>query len=276
MKKRPFLAFVLFVSLVMTLLVTGCHKAQLDADSCYIDFDQASKAAASKKKDILILVTIENADPFNEWFVKNIIHAPASAFASDFLKNYIVFRMDLSQGINNYSGLLNISMTPSVFLLSKEGFYLTHFIVTEESDDYDAFKKHINQLETSPSVSQTKELIDACKKGSTTEKLTAINNLYDSTPAEYRAFLSPLLQKALKYDKANKTGLRGKMIYAYVDAAAVKAMSRGDIQETIRLYRSLEKETLVDEDLRQQALYTADYLQRLTDARETLTHTEQN
>ena len=57
MKKRPFLAFVLFVSLVMTLLVTGCHKAQLDADSCYIYFDQASKAAASKKKDILILTT---------------------------------------------------------------------------------------------------------------------------------------------------------------------------------------------------------------------------
>lgn len=249
--------------LILSVLLASCGKAKLDVDGCYIDMDEASKSALSKKKDILILATMENGDTGTVDFLNQVVRN--ASFKEDFLKNYIVIRMDFSEGINNYTGLLNLSMTPSVILLSKEQYYLGGFSCNEELCNYSAFKEAFDNIISE--ASSTKDLIAATKKGSALDKVRAIDNLYESTPEAYRPFLAPLLAGSLKLDKNNETGLRGKLIYAYVDAAALKAMSSGDIGETVRLYLTLENESLVEPEKRQQALYTAAYICAMTQTR---------
>lgn len=253
----------LLAILILSVFVVSCGNPKLDADGCYIDMDEASRFALSKKKDILILATMEDGDTGTVDFLNQVVRD--ASFKDDFLKNYIVIRMDFSEGFNNYTGLLNLSMTPSVILLSKEQYYLGGFSCYEELCNYSAFKDSFDNLisEAEP----VKVLIDATKKGSALEKVRAIDTLYDCTPEVYRTFLAPLLATSLKLDKNNETGLRGKLLYAYVDAAALKAMSNGDIGETVRLYLTLENETLVEPELRQQAIYTAAYICAMTQTR---------
>ena len=264
MKKLALSASALLL-IIISLLFTACHKAQMTNDGCYVNMEEAAKVAASKKKDLIVLATVENGDALSSNFLNMVVRT--SDFASDFLKQYIVVHLDLSEGINNYASLLNVSVTPSVYLLSKEGYYLDSFVFTEEFHTYGDFKKYFDGLQTT--LVNKKALISAAQKGKPLDKLNSINVLYDATPVENRVSLLPLLAAAQKLDKANVSGLRGKMIYAYVDAAAIKAMSEGNIEETVRLYFTLEKESLVDAELRQQAIYTAAYICAMTQTKTT-------
>lgn len=276
--------FTTTLTILASLLIISCGKADVDTSGCYQDIEIAKKAAAKKNQDLLVFLTMNGEDSTSQIFIDNVIRNPK--FKDEISSKYVTVRMDFSESSykltvaaadasetakknaeknaeiiqhnTKFAKLLNASVTPTVYVLSKECYLITSIYDDSQNKTYDGFKTLLNGKKSA--IEEMHKMIAKTKKGSAEEKMKAIDALYQATAPDARHFLADLLASAKKIDPSNKSGLLGECLYSAADAKAVAAMNSGDIRKAVNAYLSVENETSIDPVNRQQAIYTAAYL----------------
>lgn len=269
---------------LLSLIFISCGKARVDTSGCYLDVEDAKKMAEKKNQDILVFITMNGEDSSSQSMTDNVIRNPK--FKDEISSKYITVRIDFSDNTykiseasedasdtakknaeknaetiehnKQFARLLNASVTPAVFVLSKEVYLITSIYDGAKVKTYDAFKNQLKEI--SPAIEEMHKMIANTKKGGAEDKMKAIDALYQATAPDARHFLADLLASAKKIDPSNKSGLLGECLYSAADAKAVAAMNSGDIRAAVNAYLSVENETSIDPVERQQAIYTAAYL----------------
>ena len=264
MKKIFFLAVIFSI-----LFLSGCGKKQLDENGCFTDAETALKFAERKNKEVLLFVTMEEDDSATVSILKELTAEPA----------YVIARLDFSQKTyeasvsdeelaaqiqknTRFASMLNVSQTPSVYVLSKESYVLASFVYEEENASPADFRQLLKEHTVSYDAMQA--LIKGTKKGKPLDRVLAIDALYEATAPEYRVFLADPIDSVIKLDKKNESGLLGKYIYAAADAKAVNAINQGNVNDAVQSYINAAENPLLEPELKQQSYYIAAYLCSMT------------
>ncbi|MCR5188793.1 MAG: hypothetical protein K6C97_07635 [Treponema sp.] len=285
MNKKILAAFVL---LFTASLFISCGKAKTDEFGCFQTLDQALKNAQKKDQEVLVIVTMQGDDELSQAFVSEILSS--EEFKQEILPAYSVLLMDFSQASyqktvvnetdskadqkaaeeyakivqdnSKTASLLNVSKTPSLYLLTKENYFITEVAYTDEVRSFADLKKNLD--DQAPLVSQIKELIAATKKGSNQEKMAAIDKLYENTEIIYRTFLSDLINKYVEMDKDNESGLLSKYLFAQADSKASNLYMSGDTLAAAKAYVEACSNPNLEADYKQQAYYMAAYIMSMS------------
>lgn len=283
---KKFIA-ALLILFALSLFIS-CGKAKNDEYGCFQTMDQALKNAQKNNQEVLVIVTMQGDDDLSQSFVSDILST--KEFKNEILPSYSVMLMDFSQSsykktvvnetdskaakkaaeeyakiVQNNSktaSLLNVSKTPSLYLLTKENYFITEVPYTDEVKTFEDFKKNLDAQ--SPLVSQMKEFIAAIQKGSKQEKLAAIDNLYENTEIIYRVFLADLIDKYVEMDKDNESGLLSKYLFAQADAKASNLYMSGDLLGATKSYVDICSNPNLEADYKQQAYYMAAYIMSMS------------
>ena len=275
------------------MLFISCGKAKVDANGCYIDIDDAVKAANKKNQDIMIIVSVDGDDEDSSDFMEKVVRVPE--FKSEIASKYAVVCMDFSQTAyeataaaenadsatkktadanaaimqknTKYATILNVTETPVIYLLSKEQYCITGLFYDDENRTLEGFKAAVAAKE--PLINDMHKMIYQTKIGNAEEKVRAIDALYEATSPDFRFFLLDLMESVPKLDPSNKTGLVGKYLNDIAVAKADKAVLEGDVKTAVKAYLDIADEELIPAESRQQALYTAAYMCSMTELEET-------
>ena len=290
--KKTFLLTLILPLLFSVLLLSGCSKPQLDAEGCFTDADAAFKYAAKKDRNVLLCITMEDDDLQSTDFLNGVIRN--ENFKKEIASEFAVLHFDFSQKTytqtvvpegsdaktqkaaeekadqiqknTRFVSLLNVSQTPSFFILSKESYVLSAFFYENENQTFEGFKNTLqNQRAVTDSMTA---LIKAAQKGSAIQKVSAIDALYEATAPDYRVLLEELISQIPKLDKNNETGLLGKYVYAVADAKAVQCVNQGNAKDAVALYVQAAENPAVEPALKQQSYYIAAYLCAMTGSEE--------
>ena len=283
----------LLTLLISLILMSGCSKVQLDSEGCFTDADAALKYASKKDRNLLLCITMENDDAESTAFLNSVLRN--EKFKNEIASDYVLLHFDFSQKTyeetvvpegsdaktqkaaeakadqiqknTRFASLLNVSQTPAFFILSKESYVLASFFYEDENLTLNGFKNILqNQKQT---VESKTALIKAAKKGSASQKISAIDALYEATEADFRPLLEDLISQVAKLDKNNESGLLGKYIYADADAQAVQFVNQGKVKEAVALYVQAAENPYLEANLKQQSYYIAAYLCAMTGSEET-------
>lgn len=265
-------------------LFSSCGNAKTDQYGCFQTLEDAISNAEKKNQDVLVIVTMQGDDELSQSLVDNII--ATEEFKNEVEKGFSVLLMDFSQ--NSYqktvvnendskadqkaaeeyskivqsnsktASLLNVSKTPSLYLLTKENYFITELEYTEDIKNFEDFKKLLTGQEEL--VSKMKELVAATKEGTSQEKLAAIDSLYENTEIIYRTFLSDLINKYVEMDKDNETGLLSKYLFAQADAKSTDMFMSGDSLAAAQSYVDVCSNPKLEAEYKQQAYYMAAYI----------------
>ncbi len=271
--------------LICSILFTACgQKAIKDDCGCFMDYDQAIEYSNKKNKALLVFFTSEGDDSNNTQMVNSVIKAPA--FKGEIASKYAVLHVDFSQDIfqkslapenasqdqqelanvytnilqNNYqlAVLFNISQMPGIFLCTPQGYVVCRLDADKEILDYETFKNQL--LEKEADLNKFKALVAATKKGSNVKKVEAVDNLYNATDSDYRAFMLPILNYAIELDPQNESGLTGKFVLAKAEIEALFAYSQGDVESAVSKYLIAADNQYVKAEEKQEILFKVAYL----------------
>ncbi len=267
------------------LLFISCGESKLDANGCYIDYDDAVAAANKKNQDIMIIVTLEGEDEeMSSDFLNKVVRD--ENFKKEVASSYSVVCMDFSQKSyeatvaaedadeaakktaeknaslmqknTNIAKMLNISGTPVIFLLSKEQYFINGFYYDDENRSLEGFKNIL--AEKASSIEDMHKMIYQTKIGTAEEKIASIDALYNATNPDYLIFLIDLMESVIKLDPEDKSGLLSKYLYEVNVAKSNKALIEGDVKAAIQYYVDISEDERISSDIRQYALYTAAYM----------------
>ena len=272
-----------------SLTFVSCGKSNIDSTGCYTDIEAAEKAALKKNQDILAIVTMNGDDAYSVQFTDEIIRNPK--FKEEVTSKFAVVRMDFSQSAyeatvaaedandsakknaekravamqknTKFANLLNVTVTPTVYILSKEKYIITGINYDALNKNYDVFKQALD--DSAETIELMHKMIAQTKTGTAEEKINAIDELYEATMPEARLLLADLLSSTKKIDASNKSGLLGKLLFAAADAKAAVAMNSGNPRDAVNAYLALENEDSLSPAEHQQAIYTAAYLCSMTE-----------
>ena len=284
MKKITLYITILFAAL-FTMLSTSCGNDILkDECGCYVNYEDAVKAASKKKLPLLMVFTSEGDDEASVEFVSNVLNG--AGFADEVAKKYIVLHADFSQKAyqktvapenatedeqdlanaytiimqNNYqlAMLFNVEQTPAAFLCTKEGYVVSP---VEDADYFTSVSQFKSSLEAlNPLLKDFNDMVAETKKGSALKKVEAIDSLYRATDMSYRPFLIELAKMVPQLDKKNESGLCSTYIVAAAESEALAAYSQGDVETAIKKYLEAADNSFVKAEDKQECFYTAAYI----------------
>lgn len=282
---------VLF-AIIASLFICSCGKTAVDSSGCFSNIDDAVSNAQKKNQDILVVVTMCGDDAQSQNFVDTIIRD--EKFKNDIASNYSVVRMDFSQSSyeatvaaedandtakknaekraqtmqdnTQFANLLNVSVTPMVYILSKEEYLITSIYYDSSEKSYEGFKALLE--EKKETIDEMHKMIYQTKIGTPEEKMNAIDALFEATAPDNRIFLTDLLASAKKIDPNNKSGILGKITLAAADSQAKKALNSGDFKTAVTTYLSVENEPSISPEDKQQSVYTAAYIAAVSELEE--------
>ncbi len=270
--------------LFSVILFFSCGKTKSDEFGCFQTMTQALDNAEKKNQTVLVMITMQGDDDLSQDFVNEIVSS--QDFKNEILPAYSVVLMDFSQSSyqktvvnesdskakqkaaeeyakivqdnSRTASLLNVRKTPSIFLLTKENYFIKEIEITDNVKTYADFK---NLLDSQiPLINKMNEFIAATKKGSDQEKMAAIDNLYENTTIIYRIFLKDLIDKYVDLDKNNQSGLLSKYLFAQADSNASALYMNGDVVGAAKTYVDVCSNPNLDADYKQQAYYMAAYI----------------
>ena len=273
---------------LMACLFTGCEKVSYDEYGCFIEADQALKAAKKNNQELMVMIIMPGDDDYSTFFVENVLKS--DEFKTEILPNYAVLNMDFSQASfqktvvdtnsdkasqkaaekysqtvqNNtkFASRLNASFTPCIYLLSADEYYLSEISENTgfsfEDISYKTFKSYMDDI--ADDVENLKGYINAAKKSSGQEKIKAIDNLYENTPVIYRPSLRSYIDQMVKLDSKDENGLLSKYLFAQADAKATEAYMNNDILSASNAYVEVCKNEMLSNSHKQQAYYMAAYI----------------
>lgn len=284
---RKILGVLLLAGMIAAGL-TGCKKADGPKDEydCFISMDDAKVEAEKKNLPILVTVTVEESErdgmeAGSKYYLENILGTKEFKDYAD--NHFVLYRFDFSQKsyektvapenasdkekaeADKYAqymkegymlaSILGVQYTPSIFILTKEGYPVSEVEYFEDSLSADGF---IKILETYADKTQfLNDMLSATKKGSNEEKLKAIEALYSTTPDMWQIFLLDLAKQAIKLDPDNKSGEMGKYVLAVGEDEAANLYNEQKFQEAAEKYIELAQHKFMTPELAQQCYYMA-------------------
>ena len=239
-----------------------------NANGWYQDFEQAKKACGSSKS-VFLLVTSEGDPVESAAGIKAITEAPD--FAKALNKSFVCCHFDFSQAAIDETVVQDgatekeqkaaenkkkaiqkrfetatmyaVENTPTVVIISSEGYWINSVNLPFESDSVDGYIAEIKEYEND--VAQMKAYVAATKKGSKVEKVQAIDKLFNTQPEACQIFMKDLVKKVPAMDKKNESGLVGKYIVASANSDAYDCIVKGNVQQAADILAKSAKNPLL-------------------------------
>lgn len=277
--------FVFVFCLIAAVSFISCgKKAMIDDCGCYLDLDDAQKAAQKKNQDILVIITSDGDDYFSGQFIDTVIKS--SEFKSKIASKYSVFHTDFSQKSYEktvvreseskakqkyaeeyavlmqtgfqFACLLDFQYTPTVFLLTKDRFVISEVEYEDEILHVDSFAELLKEYDEV--CAEMNKKVFETTQGTDLEQAVAIDKLYNETPETYRPLMLNLAKKIPALDKNNETGLCSPYIVAAAEAEAISHYSKGDLAAAVQCYVSAANDKRISAEEIQECYYMAAYL----------------
>ena len=268
-----------------SLLLVSCgDKPLLDSHGCYESVEEAKTQAAKAKKDILLVVTQTSAGNASDTFGKTVLES--DLFQKELAKNFVCAHIDFGDefiektigeaeetaqqkalGERYAKALIDNSMVasnltvrayPSVFIISKEGYYLMDLNYSQDIATADDLKTKIEAV--SEKLSDTKARLAATKKGSVTERMNAINWFLEECETEYLFSYVPLFNEGVELDKNNESGLVSAFYLRKVLNDAIRFAKINDIGSAVKVLEEGARSGKLDGPDKFQAYYQAGFL----------------
>jgi thioredoxin-related protein len=266
-------------------LFTGCGKsAKADEFGWYHDYDDAKKVAQKQNKEMLIFVSMDGDDENSKTIKEKVFNT--KEFAGTIGKKFVPVNLDFSQksyakttapqgatdkeqkAADAYAAKLkkdmavatmyNVKMTPAVYIATKDGYYVSFIDYDATLDTAEAYAKMLD--DKNAEIKIVNDMVAATKKGSNTEKVKAIDALYEATDSSYRPLLADIYRKVPDLDKKNESGLVSKYILATANADAISLYGAGDYPAAAKKFADAGANAKISKEDKQQAYYTAGYL----------------
>lgn len=278
--KKSVLATLVALTITALTFVSCKNKS---TDFCQT-LTQGAQAAQKSGKDILLIYTMDGDDGSSTEFIENVLKA--SAFKNDVCSKYEIVHIDFGQKTYEKTivresdtkkqqaeaeafanlmqenmkdaNLISVKSTPSVYVFTKEKYYITQLDYSDDINTVALFNELISVEQ--PAIDEIHGYAQTIKDGTTEEKLEAINSLYDATEATYRAYLYDLVLDYMKLDKTNSTGRLGKFTLGKADLEALNLFSAGDPMAAAQKYADVAQDPALDPEQKQNAYYMAAYL----------------
>lgn len=282
MKNKIKFALVL---VTLCFVFAGCgKKVETNENGCFLTLDAASENAKKHNQDILLIVTTGEDDVASKTFVDNVLNAPD--FKKDITTKYSVVNFDFSEASYmktvvkeeassdeqkaaeayadlmfenaRIASLLNVQAAPAVYLFTKEKYFIAELIFENDVSSVKEFADLLAELnENSNNVNA---LVRATEKGSVSDRVAAIDALFESTDSGYKVFLSDLIDKVIELDKKNETGYLSKYILARANAKASDFFLEGKTNEAVLCFVEAARQQYVEPIHVQQLYYMATYI----------------
>lgn len=281
------IVYKIFAMLFVTLMLVSCEvkkEGPLDECLCFMNYHDAMKYAQKVRKPILAIITANGEDYISEDFINEILMA--QEFDELIAKDYVIFHADFSQksfertaasesaseeekieadlygsimqSSYQIASVLNVSYTPALYLITKEGYVISEVDYQDEILEIDSFKSLLDSYKEK--IQEMNDLVKATKKGSDIDKARAIHNLYISTNPQYRTFLNDLAKTIPTLDPENKTGLVGQYIFLAIESTAISHFTNGDIGSAVQVCLEGASHNLLSLEEKQECYYTAAFL----------------
>ena len=247
------------------------------------DFDTAKKSAGKSNKNIMLLFSGDDWDSASADYKKAVFND--SKFISAVKKDNVLVNIDFSQAEyaktelpedagkkqvaeakvieENYkkkealAKKLSLGQYPSLYILTKEGYYLTSIPCSEDTKNVEAFLASIDSHKAE--MEKNLDAINVVRAASGVEKVTAIDALYENFQAEYLGPFEELVHQVPELDPENESGLVGKyLLYgAYFDSYNVFENSP---EEASQCFERIATSPFLDTEQKQNAYYMAAYM----------------
>ena len=274
------------ITLILIIFLSfSCSKKIITDDcGCYIDFDVARETAIKKNQNMLLFVTMDSEDSFSSDFVRKIISN--QNFSLRVMSEYVVVHFDFSQSSyektvphgktsrketqraerlaelmqenTRIATLLDVKYTPSMYILTQDGFYVAEVMLPSELNGLDDFLSLLEGYKGR--MAKINHLVDKAYEGDGKQRVLAIDELYESTDEVHRALLSSLIKEVPSLDKNNETGLLSKYLLTIAESEAISYYSSGDVASAVKCYTQLTKSKFLEPEHKQQAYYMAAYI----------------
>ncbi len=271
---------------VILLCLASCKNssALIDSEGCFIDMNSAIEDARKNNREILVLITAqgEGTSAENEDFLNSVLKTEdfKTRIASKYTVMHANFTDELYEGtlakdeskaakkvaeenqnlLNGYLYLVQLLMpeqSPAYFLMSKDEYMLTEIKPQGELNSAEDFENAINQY--SDVVVQIENLIEKTKSNDESEKIKAINDLFEGTYPYYRVFLADLVEQGIKLDKNNQYGYLSKFLLADAENSAFVAYTEQNLEAAVSAYLNICTNEFLEPIDKQQAYYMAAY-----------------
>lgn len=267
------------VSLMAALLLTSCGGKQ-DANGWYSDFNVARKVAQSKNKGILLFVNSDFDVPGTDAGIKAVL---SKDFANSLKGKYVLVHFDFTDMDNILSNpnaeisskeqkllekrramlqkqfkiadIYTVQETPSITLLTKDGYYASTLNCEFTSDDPTGYVSLVN--EEVKYIHLINDMVANTKKGSAAQKVHAIVNLHDSMVETHRIAMADLVRKAVQMDKKNKSGAMDKLIQTLAGVDAFEKLVAGNKEDAAKVYAKYAEDSRLEKETAQMLYYTA-------------------
>jgi thioredoxin-related protein len=280
-------AAVLVAAVAVVFLVVkpfGGKRAKPDEFGWYHDYDEAKRIAAKQNMPILLFVSMTGEDDDSATLKEKVFNT--TEFKDAVADAFVPVNLDFTQAAykktvasegatdkeqkaaDAYAAKLkkdmqvatmfNVQMTPAVYLVTKDGYYVS-FIAYDKTIDTPAAYTQMLEDRTAD-VKKVNDMADAVKNSSGVEKVKAIDALYEATDNKYRLFLEDMYRKVPELDKKNESGLVSKYVLATANSDAVRLFGEGDYAGAAKVFGDAGAGGRLDKNDVQQAYYTAGYL----------------
>lgn len=282
MKKTMRLFGIMMVAAVM---FTACSKKVNVDSSKWIDNLADGKAAAqNENKKIILFFSADDNDEVSTSLKAKVFNT--DAFLSTITPNYVLVNLDFSKSLFDKTKtddtsskddvkaaaelekklkanmrdatFYNVQGSPTVIILTKEGYVVTPIVVEDTLDSVESFTNLIEEKKAD--IEKFDTMLAATDAGTKEEQIKAIDALYEATDPQMRYLLSDLSEKLINLDKKNTSGFCGKHIIACANVEAMKAYIDGDSDAASKAFAKAAKNKLLSDDEKQQSFYTAGYL----------------
>ena len=156
------------------------------------------------------------------------------------------------------AGLYNIQVTPSYYILTKEGYVIKQMVFENKPESVEDFFAGYNPLVEE--IAEYENTISAARSGKTEDRLAAINRLFEKTDPQLRYLLADFCSDYIKLDKKNSTGMVGSYVVALANSNAVQHYLDQDPLAASEEFATAAKSKFLEPEQKQQCFYTAAYL----------------
>lgn len=269
--------------LLLSLLLVLFSSCMRENASWQTNYDEGLRLAKKQKKHLLLFLGADE-EPLSVQ-LKTLLTSEAfvEATKSDYVLVFLDFsksRFDAAMNIpvdatkeesdaafaeqallvqnTKLSMYLGAAQNPSLYVLTKDGYPVCKLIAESSTSTVeDALALLQSQKET---VLHYDALVDAVRTAAGSDKVRAIDAVYEATPQECRYLVLPLCSQVPELDSANETGLVGKHLLAITNGKANDAFLEQDVEKAAAYFSEIAENSFLTRAEKQEAFYTAAYL----------------
>ncbi len=279
MKKIGFFAAAILTALVMV----SCGGKKIDSSKWLDNFEEAKSAAQKENKQIILFFSADDSDNLSLTLKENLLFK--DEFVTAETAKYVLVNLDFSESKYqaaqvdetasatekkaaekahkqldenmNVATYYSVQMSPTFYLTSKEGYYITQLVFDDTLSSVEGFEQEIASHEEE--INTFTETLARTTQGSNLEKVSAIDDMYSITDRRFAYLLAPLAREALKLDPKNESGITNKFIVELAQVEATEAALSNDVEKMIAVFDKAAENKLLSAEQKQQMYYYAGY-----------------